>query len=438
LTLSPGHLADTYQLFMPEVSAFGQLKLMDKNGDGVYSEDEKQAYLLTAAPKCLANFKVTLNGQPVVLKVVSAKADVAAGVGGLSTLKMEYRFEADLPALSGDGMQLHFSDDNFTGTPGWKEIQAVGDGGWRIVSAPPHPQSAIDALQNSADIVFATRGGGTAVMAPRVGPPPGLTSGGEKLAGLLGKGELSAHMMLVALVLAFGLGALHALTPGHGKTIVGAYLVGSRGTIPQAIFLGGVVTFTHTISVILLGVVCLVAFQNMVTERMYPWLGFVSGLLIAGMGAWLLIDRWGKSEHDHQHHDHDHEHEHSHGGVTHTHGGSTHSHAVPEKVTLWSLLALGISGGIVPCPDALVVLLSAVALHRIGLGLMVIVSFSFGLAAVLMAIGVVMVTAGQLLEKYYPKRSSIGRWTALTYGFIMVVGLSLAWQSLAQTGLFKG
>lgn len=123
--------------------------------------------------------------------------------------------------------------------------------------------------------------------------------------------------------------------------------------------------------------------------------------------------------------------------VTHAHGGTTHSHDVPEKVSLGSLLALGISGGIVPCPDALVVLLSAVALHRIALGLLIIVAFSFGLAAVLMAIGVAMVKAGQMLERYYPGRALLNRVTGLTYVFITVLGLSLAVQSLTSTGLLK-
>jgi nickel/cobalt transporter (NicO) family protein len=225
----------------------------------------------------------------------------------------------------------------------------------------------------------------------------------EYLARLLHQGQLGWAAIAVGLVVAFGLGAIHALSPGHGKTIVAAYLVGTRGTPAHAVFLGAMVTFTHTISVFLLGFITLFLSRFVLPEKIYPVLGVISGVSIVWIGAILLRKRLGAVRrhahtHEHHHHHHDHEHEHHHhAAFSHDHGdGHVHSH-VPDEVSLGSLVALGASGGLVPCPSAMVVLLSAIALGRIGLGLILLVAFSLGLAGVLMAIGLVVLYAKHLL-----------------------------------------
>src|SRR5262245_42720458 len=224
---------------------------------------------------------------------------------------------------------------------------------------------------------------------------------------LIATENLGLGIILIALAVAVGLGAFHALEPGHGKTLVAAYLVGSRGTVQHAFLLGLIVTAAHTAGVYLLGAVTLYASQYIVPERLYPWLGVISGVLIASLGAGLLVRRYlgkdGLSNHHHHHHhhlDHSHapdghhhdhhhrNHDHSHDHV-HTHG----DHDVDREVSFRELLTLGISGGIVPCPAALVVLLSAVSMQRIGFGLLFIVAFSVGLAAVLITIGLLMGSA---------------------------------------------
>jgi nickel/cobalt transporter (NicO) family protein len=238
----------------------------------------------------------------------------------------------------------------------------------------------------------------------------------EALTRLLHQQALTPWMIAAAIGIAFGLGAAHALTPGHGKTIVAAYLVGSRGTLKHAAFLGAMVTFTHTVSVFLLGLATLFLFQYVVPQKVTQVLGAISGLSIVAIGAWMLYKRLRGARHHHHHHDdahlhdhahshdhphehhhHDHEHDHSH---THTHshgpGGHTHSH-VPDEISLSGLVALGVSGGLVPCETALVLLLTAIALRRVGLGLVLLVSFSLGLALVLMAIGVLVIYAKNLL-----------------------------------------
>ena len=284
----------------------------------------------------------------------------------------------------------------------------------------------------------------------------------DALAKLLHQPELTPWMVAAAIGIAFALGAAHALTPGHGKTIVAAYLVGSRGTLKHAAFLGAMVTFTHTVSVFLLGMATLFLFQYVVPENITRILGAVSGLSIVVIGAWMLYKRLrGRSHthsHEHHHHDHDsahshdhahphhhdhghdhshghghhhdhaHDHDHTHG---HDHGPHGHSH-VPEEVSWSGLAALGASGGLVPCESALVLLLSAIALRRVGLGLVLLVSFSLGLAIVLMGIGVLVIYAKNLLPES-SGRNPFFRWMPVASAAVVLVlgllmtGVSLGW-----------
>jgi ABC-type nickel/cobalt efflux system permease component RcnA len=207
----------------------------------------------------------------------------------------------------------------------------------------------------------------------------------SRLEALLSSPSLGPAALAAALGMAFFLGAAHALTPGHGKAIVAAYLVGSRGRLLDAVYLGTIVTASHTASVFLLGLGALYAAQHVAMDRIYPWLGMLSGFLVTVIGAWLLWKRSHAHEHppDHGHphpHHHDHGHEHDH----------PHVHQAPGKGSLFSL---GISGGLVPCPEALVVLMVSISLGRILLGLAVLVAFSIGLAAVLISLGIAMVLA---------------------------------------------
>jgi ABC-type nickel/cobalt efflux system permease component RcnA len=286
----------------------------------------------------------------------------------------------------------------------------------------------------------------------------------DVLSNMLRSEELSAGLIAAALALALFLGAAHGLEPGHGKTIVAAYLVGTRGTVGNALFLGGIVATTHTTSVILLGLIALFASQYILPEQILPWLGTVSGLLIMGLGGWLLANHLRGKGHGHshshgEHHAHSHEKEHDHGdhghsheenhrhGEKHHHGdhdhphgehdtGHGHSHEIPGKVTLGSLLALGISGGIVPCTGALVILLLAVALQRIAFGLVLLVAFSLGLAAILIAIGILIVKARPLVERFSGDGKWIQRLPAVSAAVIIVVGLVITVKTLTGVGIF--
>jgi ABC-type nickel/cobalt efflux system permease component RcnA len=307
---------------------------------------------------------------------------------------------------------------------------------------------------------------------PRSPAPPvaGSTSpAARRFHSLVTAKALTPGLLLASLAIAFVLGALHALQPGHGKTLVAAYLVGQRGTARHAVLLGLTVTVSHTFGVFLLGAVALFASQYVLPEELVPWMGFASGVLIAALGAGMLLarlrgapsgqdhphghdhghdhlhDHGHVHDHDHDqphtHHEHDHSHAHAAAGValhhghdhthshTHSHahphgdalehshspfGRHTRSHAVPDTLSLRSLIALGISGGIVPCWDALIVLLGAVAIHRTLLGMTLIVAFSAGLATTLTAAGLAVVWDSGGLGSDRWRRSGCGfsRWRA--------------------------
>lgn len=380
----------------------------------------------------------TQAGRPVHLQIRSVTPKATEGAAGMPVLRIVVL--ADAALQSGE---IHYEDRNFVGRAGWKEIVTTHDAQARISSSSQEAKDLSGALTHyptdpaiqppqdiTARIVWEpqtqsapltrftavepTRDPATAVepatFTAQQTKAPGMVVAGDYLSRLLQQKSLGWNLILAGLLAAFGLGSVHAMSPGHGKTIVAAYLVGSRGTLRHAGLLGFVVTFTHTFTVFLLGLGVLFFQQYVVPEKIVPVLGAISGLSIVGVGMLLLYRRAaalaGHGSHVHHHH-HDHSHAphehghthgiHSHGVHTHTHGGHVHSHDVPEKVTLGSLIALGVSGGLVPCPSALILMLSAIALGHPGVGLMLLIGFSAGLATVLMGIGVVAVYAKHLL-----------------------------------------
>jgi nickel/cobalt exporter len=244
---------------------------------------------------------------------------------------------------------------------------------------------------------------------------------------LMAKREFSFGIALLSALIAAGLGALHALEPGHGKTIVAAYLVGSRGTGRHALLLGLIVTISHTAGVYLLGAITLYAQKYIFPDRIYPFLGVLSGMLIAGMGCFLFLQRYlgGQFAHSHP-----------------TDFSATDEPPTSENSQLRAgisgrqLLILGITGGMVPCPAALVVLLSAVALHRTGFGLFLIVAFSIGLAAVLIAMGVVAVYAGRMMFRLPLEAPLVQRWLPMASAvMISVLGCGIAARGLMAAGI---
>jgi ABC-type nickel/cobalt efflux system permease component RcnA len=358
--------------------------------------------------------------------------ELAPGQAGLDTTRVEATFVADLPATAGDAGQLTFRNDYASDRLGWREIVVANGPDITINESATLAVDQSNALrvypddllsspldERAVTVAYQLSPGVQAASGERATIAPGPAGIGQRLEEIVSGGTLSTGGLLLALLAAAGWGAVHALSPGHGKTVVGAYLVGSRGTPRHALFLGLTVTITHTAGVIALGLVILFASRAILPEQLYPWLSLVSGLLVAVLGLTILRQRlmglpaFGHHHHDHDHaHDHMHDHAHAH-GLVHSHDGHVHSHLPPgadgERLTWRSLLALGISGGLLPCPSALLALLGAVAVGRAGFGLMVVVAFSLGLAATLTGVGLLFLYAGRFLER----RAIAGRWSGL-------------------------
>jgi ABC-type nickel/cobalt efflux system permease component RcnA len=328
------------------------------------------------ARRIASNAHLTVSGRPVRLVPLGQALAHPPGAGGLRTTRLEVVLAG--PRLSRPA-RLAYHDSNYAGRIGWKEI-VVGSGTRsRSDALRAYPE---DMLSSPLDVTSVT-----AQVAPRRGPEvvPVLSTG-ESLqapdriedsgfASLVGRSQLSLLVILASLAAALFWGAAHALSPGHGKTIVTAYLVGQRGTPRHAALLGLIVTVTHTIGVFGLGLVTLALSQFIVPDRLYPWLNLASGLLVVGIGASVLRTRWRHSRHHHHHH----------------HGEA--------GTSLRSLFAVGVSGGLLPCPSALVVLLAAISLHRVAFGLLLIVAFSAGLALTITGIGLVAVLARRTLRR---------------------------------------
>ncbi len=265
----------------------------------------------------------------------------------------------------------------------------------------------------------------------------------------------------LTLIGVFAWGAAHSMSPGHGKTLVGAYLVGERATPLHAVFLAMVTTVTHTLGVFALGLVTLFAARYILPEQLYPWLSLLSGSMVISIGASLLWQRWrrpnpkssshGAHEHNQghtHHHDHDahshsghahsgHSHSHSeHAHHEHSHGGHSHSHLPAqdgEPVTWRSLLFLGLSAGLVPCPAALVLLLGAIALGNPTSGLILVFVFSLGLSLVLTVLGLLLVYAKQLFKYLPTAQLSWTRWLPVASASgIVVIGIAISTRSLLQ------
>jgi len=418
--------------------------------------------------------RVEVNGQRLPLHGVSSEVVFPPGAGDLPTLRLEIVYRARLEAPCIDApCHLHYRDTNFPGRLGWQEVIAVAAPGSTLAqsSVPARDRSRAltdypaDGLRHppqvrEADVRFqhdqlppvvATTGGLPPVTGPVLAPGAAMPTPRSAFTALVTTPHLSLGMVCLALAVAVGLGALHALEPGHGKTVIAAYLVGTRGTLRQALSLGLIVTATHTAGVYLLGVVTLALSQYIVPERLYPWLGVLAGALMTGLGCGLFFHRYAEAPEVHHHghrHAHGHAHPHAPGSphhhepLPHAHPATPailpHPHTVGEPISRRALLALGITGGIVPCPAALVVLLSAIALHRVGFGLLLIVAFSMGLALVLITLGLVMVSARQALARFQGEGRLLTRWLPLTSAAVITVfGLVMIVQALVTAGLVQ-
>jgi nickel/cobalt transporter (NicO) family protein len=320
--------------------------------------------------------ELAVDGHPARLVPVETALAHPPGAGGLRTTRFEVILRG--PRL-GAAARIDYRDTNYAGRIGWKEI-VVGDAPSRSRELRAYPR---DLLSSPLDVTAVQT---TLVPSSDSATPPHVTTGAaaqapdriadSSFASLVNRDRLGVWVVLASLGAALFWGMAHALSPGHGKTIVTAYLIGQRGTPRHAALLGLIVTVTHTIGVFALGLVTLLLSRFIVPSDLYPWLNLVSGVLVVAIGASVLRSRWlHRRAHAHGHH--------------HDHGRQHHQHDLSRR----SLIAIGISGGLLPCPSALVVLLAAISLHRVAFGLVLIVAFSAGLALTITGIGLFAVLA---------------------------------------------
>jgi ABC-type nickel/cobalt efflux system permease component RcnA len=479
LSISRQALDVDFVLDMAEIPAFQEIAKFDANSNGQPDPQESAAYHPAQCELIRSQLDLRLNGQPLALQLRDSSIAFPSGAGGLLTLRLTCEFSAPI-SIGSQKAALEFADKSYPDRIGWREIVVnAGNIGLQGAYASSsvsqrltvYPQdmlsNPLDQRQLSLELDPAAVSAPAAQAASAQSAAP-LANRNDAFTQLITLKDITPLSLLFALLVSFIWGALHAVTPGHGKTIVGAYLVGSRGTARHAFYLGLTTTITHTAGVFALGMLTLFAERYIVPERLYPWLSFSSGLLVALIGAGMFLARLRSAklapqpgsvhshedpQHDHAHaghdhthihaehahHDHDHEHEHDQEHAhEHVHDGHTHTHLPPgangEEVTWRSILALGISGGILPCPSALIVLLSAIALGRIAFGLLLVLAFSTGLASVLSGIGILFVYAGRLFQ-LSPKQGWILRLLPVGSALIITLaGLGIALQALTQIG----
>jgi nickel/cobalt exporter len=459
--IEPGRVLLDVVIDHAEIAAFQARADFDLDADGEMSEDEIEAARLRACDDLAPDMLVVAGDEQLTLGTVEAGLSFPPGVGGLSTMRLVCGFGAALrPPIGAEPTRIVFTDHSYANRIGWREIVVRGSG---VTISPVVPAALPRAVSISARLtaypeelvgapladqtvtVDATIGGaelppvdipdaepvdggvaapspGTPQASPVPGAVPGGIDGGE-LPGIFREADLTPIVLLLSLLTAAALGAGHALTPGHGKTLMAAYLVGTRGTPVHAVGLGLSVSFSHTVGILVLASLVLGASDVLPPDVVARWAPFVAALSIVVIGGWMLVGELRRRrssrapshadapdhEHEHDHapddehapgHAHDHDHGHDH-GLEHRHGGTTHTHAPPPGATItWrSLFALGLAGGLIPSTSALLILLGAIAAGRPAFGFVLVVAFGLGMAAVMSGIGLLVVIARGRLDR---------------------------------------
>ena len=483
-----------------EIPAFQDRQSADADGDGSVSDDEAATWADGSCSQIGSTLRVVADGAGLSPSTVAHSVSFPPGAGGLSTLRLECRFRAAFPSEIERPTTLTFSEASFPERIGWREIVATGDGTLLDTHGLPATSPSKELTAYPADLIAQPLDIRSASIEVRPAPTaaataPAIAAGGGVVAGLPhavevasvgavpgGVGnelpdifrtrDLTPVVALLSIATAIALGAGHALTPGHGKTLMAAYLVGSRGRPVHAVGLGLSVAVSHTLGIFVLALVIIGAEGVLAPETIARTTPTIAAVTIVAMGGWMVateIRRRLRSrrtadssaagrvaatlDHDHDHHhgsgDHEpvgaasdhHDHEHSHAPTSnptgmHSHGGAAHSHLPPGGAGLsWrSLFVLGLAGGLIPSTSALLVLLASIASGRAAYGLLLVAAFGVGMAAVMTGVGVAMVLARGRLARL-PGRSPLGRLAAqaplLASAFVLGLGVVLTYSAVA-------
>ncbi len=514
IRVSAGTITLDHVLDMAEIPTFQERQAIDVNADGMIDPGESAAYTATACASTASQLSLSVAGQAQALNVTASGLSFLPGAGGLQTLRLVCEYAAALASPLQAATPITFSDGTYPERIGWREVVVNGDGtsltGTGLVATSvsdrltKYPADLLAQPLDDTGVTMTVRPGGPP-LAPLIVPdahpigaasvpaatvdsssssaavPGGIGGIADQLFALLRSSQLDLPVLLLGMLIAAGLGALHAVQPGHGKTIMAAYLIGSRGNAGQAVLLGVTVTAAHTLNVLLLGGIVLSATSFLPSDRVIPVLGVISALTVVALGMWMLIgqvrearsarglrasdahldvharaqahesDHDSSSEHGHEH-GLDHLHERGHAlplaevktapaeadAGWHSHGGKGHTHLpAPGQAPLRrrTLVALGLAGGLVPAPEALFILLISIAVGRIAYGVALIVAFGTGMAVVMTAVGLALVYA----RGWVDRRPSLGRSTQVTRLLpsaaavvVVVAGLYLTSQALGQ------
>jgi ABC-type nickel/cobalt efflux system permease component RcnA len=479
-----------------EIPAFQARLQYDTDGDGELSDEEVAAGRIAGCDSLRPALHLDVAGKAAPLTLASAGLSFPPGAGGLSTLRLVCEFEMPLTAPIAPSTAIAFRDTSFPERIGWREIVTTGsattvavtEGVERSTSPSArltaYPKDLIAAPLDDRSIALTASLGGAerapvvfadatpvaaqaeapgapvataaapavpvATAAPAsLGSVPGGVSGAE-LPSIFGSADLTPIVLLLSLLTAIGLGAAHALTPGHGKTLMAAYLVGSRGTALHAVGLGLSVTLSHTIGILALAAVVIGAQGVLAPDVVVRTAPIVAAISIVVIGGWMLVSevrrrRAAAAATAGRARDHEHEHDHAeaHGHVRppepeqapgyHEHGGVGHTHLPPAGSTItWrSLFVLGLAGGLIPSTSALLILLGSIAAGRPAFGVVLVVAFGLGMALVMGAVGVALVFARGRLERF-DGASMLGRASTMVPLAASVLVLSLGLYLTAQ------
>ncbi|WP_078869149.1 sulfite exporter TauE/SafE family protein [Streptomyces sp. NRRL B-1347] len=387
LRLTPGRLHIDHVEDLAEIPAAQAEPAIEREGRARWARERCRA--------AAARSEAEAGGRPLALRTAAATARLRPGQAGLPTVRVECRLTAPLPP---GALTLRFraaSQD----TPGWREITARGDRMTLSGSSVPRKSRSERLTRypsgaSSPDAVSASlrAGPGGPALADEPPPAPGSAlprAATDALTGLVARHDLTPAFAALALGTALLLGALHAIAPGHGKTLMAATAAArGRASLRDVLPLAASVTVTHTLGVVALGL--LVAGGSAAAPSVVAWLGVASGALVTGAGALLVRRAWRRRRKPHHHHHH---HSHSHSpSDSHPHSHS-HSHHHPPP-TLRGTLLLGFAGGLVPSPSAVVVLVGAAALGEAWFGLLLVLAYGAGLAVTLTAAGFLVVRLG--------------------------------------------
>ncbi len=516
-------------LDMAEIPTFSERADMDTDGDGSVSDSEAAAYAASHCDSTRQSLNLSVGGMPLALAVTERGIEFPQGQGAV-TMRLVCTYRAPLASPLSAGTAFSFSDNLYADRRGWREVVVQGDGATLVNSDAPdstvslrlttYPTDLLTVPLDQFQAAWTAQPGGPALpplsipdaqpitsqpaslsgtvpqqpvsapadpavipVQPAANPPVtaavpnGVTDLGSDVTALFQAKDLTPWVIAVSLLVAAGLGALHAVSPGHGKTVMAAYLVGSRGNARQALGLGLMVTVSHTIGVLTLGLLTLSFSTVIQPDRLYPILGVASGTIVVAIGTWLIWQRIAEVrrsrsaaradvahaeahadhlEHDHEHHhaddhghvhqtsdaephDHPHdsdEHEHAAEDGWHSHGGRTHTHLPPKGTTLSrrGLITLGLAGGMVPSVSALIVLLGALAAGRPAYGVVLTVAFGLGMAIVLVGVGMGLVYARGFVERFSTggRGVSVARWLPTATAFtVLGAGALMTVQALA-------